>query len=250
MSSEPASGDGNGTSDSPPVGYGTPFQAGPFPAMAGYNWELHREQSWHRGAAFMAAHGAGVTKIGRALGKTPQTISNLIRASIFSGDGPGGDGGGAARHSGALPRRAAQQSRGVERDPRRSQRTGFSFGACRSAKLTIAPSAGPFSQMRAPTHSCPPLIRSRKSSVLSARLNSLAPNGSGVVGCRLGAQARSQPKARAKQFRPTVVPGAPGGSLSSSEASEAVAGILALPGGAGRASLFSCVREIFRSAVG
>ena len=83
MSSEPASDEGNGASDSPPVGYGTPFQAGPFPAMAGYNWELHREQSWHRGAAFMAAHGAGVTKIGRALGKTPQTISNLMRQGFF-----------------------------------------------------------------------------------------------------------------------------------------------------------------------
>src|SRR6476659_8454095 len=83
MRSEPASGDGYGASDSAPVGYGTPFQAGPFPAMAGYNWELQREQSWHRGAAFMAAHGAGVTKIGRVLGKTPQTISNLMRQGFF-----------------------------------------------------------------------------------------------------------------------------------------------------------------------
>ena len=51
--------------------------------MAGYNWELQREQSWRRGAAFMAAHGASVTKIGRALGKTPRTISNLMRQGFF-----------------------------------------------------------------------------------------------------------------------------------------------------------------------
>jgi hypothetical protein len=31
----------------------------------------------------MAAHGAGVTKIGRALGKTPQCISNLMRNRFF-----------------------------------------------------------------------------------------------------------------------------------------------------------------------
>jgi hypothetical protein len=43
--------------------------------MAGYNWELQREQSWHRAPA--------VTKIGRALGKTPQTISNLLRNKFF-----------------------------------------------------------------------------------------------------------------------------------------------------------------------
>ena len=42
MSSEPASGNAN---NSAPVGFGTPFQVGPFRAMAGYNWELHREQS-------------------------------------------------------------------------------------------------------------------------------------------------------------------------------------------------------------
>ena len=98
MSSEPTS-DGNGASDSPQAGYGTPFQAGPFPVMAGYNWELHRE---HRAAAFMAAHGAGVTKIGRGAWKDANH-QQFDEAGIFSGDGPGRDGGGAAGHSGTLP---------------------------------------------------------------------------------------------------------------------------------------------------
>jgi hypothetical protein len=80
MSDEPS--DSCNGSESPPSGYGTPFQNGPS-AMQPYNWELQREQSWHRAAAFMVAHGSSGSRIARALGKTPQTISNLMRQGFF-----------------------------------------------------------------------------------------------------------------------------------------------------------------------
>jgi hypothetical protein len=82
MSDPPESEDsGNGVEPSQTT-YGTPFQAGP-PAMAPYNWQLQHEQGWHRGAAFLAAHGAGINKIARALDRTRQTVSNLFRQRFF-----------------------------------------------------------------------------------------------------------------------------------------------------------------------
>jgi hypothetical protein len=60
----------------------SPGQAGPFHEMEPYNWVVP-EQPWHRGAAFMVAHGVQITKIGKAFGKTAQCVSNLMRNKFF-----------------------------------------------------------------------------------------------------------------------------------------------------------------------
>ena len=80
---EPSPENGNGGEEQPkPNSYGTPFESGP-PTMAEYNWELQREQTWHRNAAHLAATGCSMHKIGRLLGKAYQTISNLFRQKFF-----------------------------------------------------------------------------------------------------------------------------------------------------------------------
>jgi hypothetical protein len=72
MSSE----DGNGdTPESPSDGL--------FPAMSPYNWELQKEQPWHRGAATLAAHGSGVMKISKVFERSYQTVSNLFKQPFF-----------------------------------------------------------------------------------------------------------------------------------------------------------------------
>ena len=53
------------------------------PAIAPYNWELQKEQAWHKVAAILYALGASQAQIARELDRTPQAVCNLIRQPFF-----------------------------------------------------------------------------------------------------------------------------------------------------------------------
>jgi predicted transcriptional regulator len=53
------------------------------PVIAPYNWELQKEQAWHKVAAILYALGASQAQIARELGRTPQAVCNLIRQPFF-----------------------------------------------------------------------------------------------------------------------------------------------------------------------
>jgi hypothetical protein len=68
--------DGNGDAPESP-------SDGLFSAMSPYNWTVQQEQPWHRAAALLAAHGAGVVKISKAFERSYQTVSNLFKQPFF-----------------------------------------------------------------------------------------------------------------------------------------------------------------------
>ena len=51
--------------------------------FAPYNWELQKEQGWHKVAAVFYAHGTSGNRIARELEKSPQAVSNLVRQEFF-----------------------------------------------------------------------------------------------------------------------------------------------------------------------
>jgi hypothetical protein len=52
-------------------------------AIAPYNWELQKEQAWHKVAATLYALGASQVQIARELDKTPQAVCNLVKQERF-----------------------------------------------------------------------------------------------------------------------------------------------------------------------
>jgi hypothetical protein len=75
-----------GVSEAEDSGNGAGLQAsfkGGAPAIAPYNWELQKEQAWHKVAAILYALGASQAQIARELGRTPQAMCNLIRQPFF-----------------------------------------------------------------------------------------------------------------------------------------------------------------------
>jgi hypothetical protein len=61
---------------------GAKFMGG-VPPIASYGLALQKEQSWHKMAAILYAHGTSGAQIARELDKTPQAVSNLIRQPFF-----------------------------------------------------------------------------------------------------------------------------------------------------------------------
>ena len=57
--------------------------SGGVPPIASYGLALQKEQSWHKMAAILYAHGTSGSQIARELEKTPQAVSNLIRQPFF-----------------------------------------------------------------------------------------------------------------------------------------------------------------------
>lgn len=51
--------------------------------FAPYNWEIQKEQAWHKVASFMYAHGATGKQIALELERSEQAVSNLIRQPFF-----------------------------------------------------------------------------------------------------------------------------------------------------------------------
>ena len=58
------------------------FKGGVTP-FAPYNWELQKEQAWHKVAATLYALGASQAQIARELDKTPQAVCNLVKQRHF-----------------------------------------------------------------------------------------------------------------------------------------------------------------------
>ena len=48
-----------------------------------YNWELQKEQAWHKVAAMLYALGASQAQIARELDRTPQAVCNLVKQERF-----------------------------------------------------------------------------------------------------------------------------------------------------------------------
>ena len=81
--------DGNGNSESAKAepdhalhaASGTRFSlAKPIPPSG---WKIERESAWHRAAAWLYALGASQQQVCKAVGKSPQSVCNLVRQSFF-----------------------------------------------------------------------------------------------------------------------------------------------------------------------
>jgi hypothetical protein len=81
--------DGNGNSESTKAepdhalhaASGTRFSlAKPIPPSG---WKIERESAWHRAAAWLYALGASQQQVCKAVGKSPQSVCNLVRQPFF-----------------------------------------------------------------------------------------------------------------------------------------------------------------------
>ena len=71
-----------GVSEADGTGLQASFKGGVTP-LASYNWELQKEQAWHKVAATLYALGASQAQIARELDKTPQAVCNLVKQERF-----------------------------------------------------------------------------------------------------------------------------------------------------------------------
>ena len=69
-------------SEADAAGFQTSFKGGVTP-FASYNWELQKEQAWHKVAATLYALGATGVQIARELDRTPQAVCNLVKQPFF-----------------------------------------------------------------------------------------------------------------------------------------------------------------------